>query len=113
MRHKSSNKIKPMQRNSNSGEARQTRTNSDNLLSRASGDPEGNQTLDARFREHDSGGSARRLAILTDRTHAANLVARRERPMSSDSIEPLIFVGYAHKDEPDPPRSQPWARSVG
>jgi hypothetical protein len=33
--------------------------------------------------------------------------------MSSDSIKPLIFISYAHKDEPDPPESQPWAKFVG
>jgi hypothetical protein len=32
--------------------------------------------------------------------------------MSSDSTKPLIFISYAHLDEPDPPEQPRWLSFV-
>jgi TIR domain/AAA ATPase domain len=61
------------------------------------------QSLDARFREHDTGFSVSLIA-LTNRTSRANCAIGGSPTMSSDSIKPLIFISYAHADEPTGPR---------
>ena len=55
-------------------------------------------------RDDDSDSSVSPTA-LTDETRRANFVGQAGAPqnMPSDSTRPLVFISYAHKDEPDPP----------
>jgi TIR domain len=63
------------------------------------------QTQDARFRGHDTGFGVSPIA-LTNRMHPANLARRGSAPMSSDSAKPIIFLSYAHLDEPEKLRGE-------
>src|ERR1700677_3921235 len=56
--------------------------------------------------------SASHPTALTDRAYSANCAIGGSAPMSSDSTKPLIFISYAHLDEPNPPEEPRWLSFV-